>query len=171
MLKRFLEAGRLGAPRGLKGEIRFACWCDSPEFLSGVKKLYTDPAGEKYLEVEKLLPQLGTVVFRGYPDRTAVTPLNGRTLWFDREDVSLPEGVWFNDDLLGTPVKDAESGEVVGALREVEERGGRFLWHIADPDGKREFLFPAAEEYIVSVLPEKEIVVRLIDGMDDWYAI
>lgn len=167
-MKRFLEAGILNSPRGLKGEIRFACWCDSPEFLSGVTKLYLDPEGKRFLEIERFLPHLGTVIFKNYPDRTAVTPLVGRTLWFDRNDVTLPEGVWFNDDLVGTPVKD-ETGKTLGMLREVEERNGRFLWHIAG-EGK-EFLFPAANDLIRSVRPEEEIVITLIEGMDDWYAI
>lgn len=168
-MKRYLEAGRLNSPRGLKGEIRFECWCDDAEFLSGVSRLYLDPDGKRFLEVERYIPHLGTVVFKGYPDRTAVSELTGRTLWFDREDVVLPEGVWFNDDLIGTPVVNDATGETVGTLREVEDRGGRLLWHIAK-DGK-EFLFPAADELIVSIAPSAEIRITMIEGMDDWYEI
>ena len=39
-MRRYLEAGRLNSPRGIKGELRFACWCDSPEFLEGVRGMY-----------------------------------------------------------------------------------------------------------------------------------
>lgn len=168
-MKRFLEAGRLNSPRGLKGEIRFDCWCDSPEFLSGVEKLYLDPEGKRALTVERFLPHLGTVIFREFPDRTAVSSLTGRTVWFDREDVALPEGSWFNDDLIGTPVTDGRTNAVIGTLREVEERGGKILWHVAE--GGKEFLFPAVKDLIVSVKPGEAIVVTLIDGMDEWYAI
>ncbi len=168
-MKRYLEAGRLNSPRGLKGEIRFDCWCDSAEFLSGVTRLYLDPEGKRFLEVERYLPHLGTVMFKGYDDRTAVSVLTGRTLWFDREDVVLPEGSWFNDDLLGTPVFDETSQRTLGRVHEVEERNGRFLWHIRD--GDREFLFPAVSVYLVSVLPGEEVRVRLIDGMENWYAV
>lgn len=168
-MKRYLEAGRLNSPRGLRGEIRFACWCDSMEFLSDVSRLYLDENGERFLEVETYRPHLGTVVFKGYPDRTAVSVLTGRTLWFDREDVTLPEGTWFNEDLLGTPVYDETSECVIGVLQEIEERNGRFLWHIRD--GRREFLFPPVAEYLCSVKPEEEIRVRLIEGMEDWYAV
>ncbi len=168
-MKRYLQAGRLNSPRGLRGEIRFACWCDSMEFLSGVSKLYLDENGERFLEVETYRPQLGTVVFKGYPDRTSVSALVGRTLWFDRKDVTLPDGSWFNQDLIGTPVLDETSGRVIGVLQEIEERSGRFLWHIRD--GRREFLFPPASEYLCSVKPEEEIRVLLIDGMVNWYAV
>lgn len=168
-MKRYLEAGRLNSPRGLKGEIRFECWCDSPEFLSGVTRLYLDSEGKNYLEVDSFLPHLGTVIFKGYADRTAVTSLTGRTLWFDRNDITLPEGTYFNDDLLGTPVFSGETGEKVGLIREVEERSGNLLWHVAD--GSREFLFPAVNHLIVSVIPGEKIVIHLPDGMDNWYAI
>lgn len=168
-MKQFLEAGKLGAPRGLKGEIRFECWCDGPEFLSGVKKLYLDAQGTRFLEPLRFLPHLGTVVFRGYPDRTAVTPLVGKVLWFDRADVPLPEGTYYNDDLIGTPVRSEETGELIGFVRVVEDRGGTPLWHIRKDDGTKEFLFPAAPAFLASVRPGEEIRVHLIDGMDNWY--
>lgn len=31
-MRRYLEAGRLNSPRGIKGELRFECMCDSPGF-------------------------------------------------------------------------------------------------------------------------------------------
>lgn len=168
-MKRFLEAGRLNAPRGLKGEIRFECWCDSPEFLSGVSRLYLDATGTRFLEVERFLPHLGTVIFRGYPDRTAVSALTGRTLWFDREDVVLPEGSWFNCDLIGTPVVEDATGRPVGVIASVEERGGRFLWQVRE--GDQVFWFPAVPAFLVSVHPGEEARVRLIEGMEDWHAV
>ena len=161
-MRRYLEAGRLNAPRGLKGEVRFSCWCDSMEFLSGVKKLYLDPEGKAYLEVEKWLVHLGTVVFKGYGDRTSASSLTGRTLWFDREDVPLPPGGYFNDDLIGTPVFDLRTERTVGRVLSVEERGGQVLWEIGD--GEKTFLFPPAPAYLVSVRPGEEIRVNLIDG-------
>lgn len=168
-MKQFLEAGKLGAPRGLKGEIRFECWCDGPEFLSGVEKLYLDPKGTRFLEPERFLPHLGTVLFKGYTDRTSVTPLVGKVLWFDRSDIVLPEGTYYNDDLIGTAVVSDEDGKTVGFVREVEDRGGTPLWHIRNGDGTREFLFPAAKALLVAVRPGEVIRIHWISGMDNWY--
>lgn len=169
-MKRFLEAGRLNSPRGLKGEIRLECWCDSMEFLAGVSRLYLDKEGTRALEVERFLPHLGTVQFKGYPDRTAVSDLTGRTVWFDRGDVTLPAGSWFNSDLIGTPVAE-EGGREVGKIRDVIERNGAFLWEICDPTEQEAFLFPAVPAFLVSVTPGEQAIVRLIDGMEDWHAI
>jgi len=170
-MKRFLEAGKLGAPRGLKGEIRFDCWCDGYEFLEGVQKLYLDPEGKKALEPERYLPHLGTVIFKGYPDRTAVTPLVGKILWFDREDVSLPEGTYYNADLIGTPVFLEDGKTLVGLIGEVEDRAGCPLWHIRNEEGSREFLFPAAPAFLISVRPGENVRIRWTEGIDNWYDV
>lgn len=170
-MKRYLEAGKLGAPRGLKGEIRFECWCDVYDFLEGVRRLYLDPSGNKFLEPDRLLPNLGTVVFKGYPDRTAVTPLVGKVLWFDREDIELPEGAYYNADLIGVPVFRDGDAEPVGVIGEVDDRGGNPLWHIRNAEGTREFLFPAAGPLLISVEPGRKAVVRWTEGMDNWYDI
>ena len=114
-MKRYLEAGRLNSPRGLKGELRFECWCDDAEFLSGVSRLYLDPDGKRFLEVERYIPHLGTVVFKGYPDRTSASALTGRTLWFDREDVTLPEGTW-DIRINGEDAGDSSLGTAEGTV-------------------------------------------------------
>ena len=103
-MRRYLEAGRLNSPRGIKGELRFACWCDSPEFLEGVRTFYLDAEGMRPLRVVLYRPSIPSLIFEGYEDRSRASQLVNRTIYFDREDVSLPEGVVYNDDLLGLPV-------------------------------------------------------------------
>ena len=120
-MKRFLEAGRLNSPRGLKGELRFECWCDSIEFLSGVKHLYLDPEGKRPLEVKAFRETVSTVIFVGYEDRNSASALTGRTVYFDREDIILPDGVFYNDDLIGVDVINESTGGVIGKLKRIEE--------------------------------------------------
>ena len=163
MKKRFLEAGRLNSPRGLKGELRFDCWCDSVSFLKNVKFLYLDADGKRPLEVKELRESLSTVIFEGYTDRTSASALTGRTVFFDREEIDLPEGVYFNDDLIGLDVIDSESGDVVGRLAEIEEGVASFIYHIK---GEREYVIPAVDEFVLNIDPEKGITVRLIDGAE-----
>ena len=114
-MRRYLEAGRLNSPRGIKGELRFACWCDSPEFLEGVRTFYLDAEGMRPLRVVLYRPSIPSLIFEGYEDRSRASQLVNRTIYFDREDVSLPEGVVYNDDLLGLPVFDTD-GARLGSL-------------------------------------------------------
>ncbi len=162
-MKHFLEAGRLNSPRGLKGELRFDCWCDSVEFLSGVEKLYLDAEGKRFLTVKELRPSLSTIVFEGYEDRSSASALTGRTVYFDRNDIPLPEGVFYNDDLIGLPVRNAETGEIIGKVTRVEEGAASFLYYVS---GEKSYIIPAVDEFIVGTDPEKEITVRLIDGLE-----
>lgn len=153
----------MGAPRGVKGELRFECYCDSPDFLRGVKRLYFDGKGEKSLAVKRYYPSIPSVIFEGREDRQSAAMLTGRTVWFDRDETPLPEGVFFNDDLVGLAVYDADSGEELGVLAEIEEASRGFLYRIK---GEKEYLVPDVDAFIVSRDPEKGIAVRLIEGME-----
>ncbi len=162
-MKKFLEAGVLGAPRGVKGELRFDCWCDSPDFLRSVNRFYFDAEGAKSLAVKRYHPSIPSIVFEGREDRQSAALLTGRKLWFDREDVSLPEGVYFNDDLVGLKVYDAESGEDIGTLTAIEEGNRNFLYRIK---GDKEYLVPAVDAFVKSVSLEKGIGISLIEGLE-----
>ncbi len=162
-MRRFLEAGRLNSPRGIKGEIRFDCWCDSIEFLSGVKYLYLDREGKRPLEVKAFRETVSTVIFVGYEDRNLAASLNGRTVYFDREDISLPEGVFYNDDLIGVSVIDEATNAVIGKLKRIEEGVASDIYYV---EGEKKYVIPAVDEFIVRANPETGIVVRLIDGLE-----
>ena len=162
-MKRCLEAGRLNSPRGLKGELRFECWCDSIEFLSGVKHLYLDPEGKRPLEVKAFRETVSTVIFVGYEDRNSAAALTGRTVYFDREDIILPEGVFYNDDLIGADVIDESTGNVIGKLKRVEEGMASDIYFV---EGEKKYIIPAVSEFIVSADPQSGIVIRLIDGLE-----
>ena len=162
-MRRFLEAGRLNSPRGLKGELRFDCWCDSVSFLSGIKYLYLDKEGTRPLEVLAINESLSTVVFVGYEVREKAATLTGRTVYFDREEIDLPEGVCFNDDLIGLEVTDVESGAVIGRLTKIEEGVASDLYYV---DGEKKYIVPAVDEFIVGIDPSSGIKVRLIDGFE-----
>jgi 16S rRNA processing protein RimM len=162
-MKRFLEAGRLNSPRGIKGELKFSCWCDSPDYLEGVEYLYLDPKGEKRLKIVNYRPNIPSIVFEGYEDRTACAVLTGRTVYFDRYDPALPGDVIYNDDLIGLPVYDAETEENIGTLQRIDETIGGFLYYIAG--GEKEYLMTAVDRYIVSVDLEQGIRVHVDEGL------
>ena len=162
-MKRFLEAGRLNSPRGIKGELKFSCWCDSPDYLEGVEYLYLDPKGEKRLKIVNYRPNIPSIVFEGYEDRTACAVLTRRTVYFDRYDPALPGDVIYNDDLIGLPVYDAETEENIGTLQRIDETIGGFLYYIAG--GEKEYLMPAVDRYIVSVDLERGIRVHVDEGL------
>lgn len=163
-MKRFLEAGRLNSPRGIKGEVRFDCWCDSPDFLVGVERFYLDDKGEKFLKVKSFLPNIPSIIFEGYEDRGIAGNLTGRTVYFDRNDVVLEEGVCFNDDLIGLSVYDFESGELIGTLDRIDE-GIKCNYYFVKGEEKS-YLVPENSEFIKEVRLDSGIKIKLIEGLE-----
>lgn len=162
-MKRYIEAGRLNSPRGIKGEIRFACYCDSPEFLSGVVRLYLDAEGKKPVDVVMYRPSIPSVIFKGYEERELASALNGCTVWFDRDDVKLPEGVYYFCDLIGEPAYNADTGENIGTVADVEEGIGSYYYLIK---GEKNYRVPVVDEYVVKAYPGKGVYIRLPEGLE-----
>ena len=83
-----------------------------------------------------------------------------------REDAQLPKDRYFVADLIGCTVFDADSGRSLGILSEVSQTGANDVWHIQK--NGREYLVPAVEEVIVSVIPEEEkLTIRPMKGIFD----
>ena len=146
MLKRYLEAGRVVSTHGLDGWVRVHPWCDTPAFLSQFEGFY-GPDGGDFLPCEAVKPHknIALAKFRGVDDIDAARRLIGRVLFIDRNDASLPEGSYFEQDLLGLSVVDAETGRVYGTLREVGHAGSNDWYAVATPDGG-EVLIPAIRD-------------------------
>ena len=87
-------------------------------------------------------------------------------LTVNRDDISLPEGRYFVDELIGCTVTDADTGEELGVISDVSKTGANDVWHITK--NGNEYLVPAIESVIVSVDVEKEVaVLRPLKGIFD----
>lgn len=148
-MKQYLEAGKITRTHGVRGELVMEVWADSPEFLRQVKELYFDPKGES---------PAGLVGSRAHKGRLLLTlsgvdsvekgdALRGRVLYLDRDDVRLPEGRFFLEDLIGLKAIDGSTGKAYGTLAEVIPTPANNVYRIVDESG-RDYLFPAVEHMI-----------------------
>lgn len=168
MKKRFLEAGQVVNTHGLKGEVRIMPWCDSPEFLAQFTKLFYKN-GEETAEVEKSRVNKSFVItkFKGIDDINAAMGLIKKVVYIDRETVSLPEGSYFEQDLVGLEVMDAGSGEKYGVIKEVGRTGYNDVYTVAC-EGKQDVLIPALHDVIVSVdIDGGKMLIRPLKGLFD----
>ena len=149
-MKKYLEAGRLGAPRGIRGELRFDCWCDSPEFLCAFKKLYLDESGKTYVDV-KSRPHKNIVLckIKGVDTIEDAERLRGKVVYIDRNDINLEEGVNFVQDLIGLEVRDADTNQVYGKITDVLRTGANDVYEITDKGNK--YLAPVIDDVIVEI--------------------
>ena len=85
----------------------------------------------------------------------------------NRDDVELPEGLHFVQDLIGCAVEDAETHEVYGEIIDVSNNGASDIYEIRKPDGKTVW-FPAVEAFLASTdIDAGKVLVRPIGGMFD----
>lgn len=165
MSGQFLEIGKAVAIQGLKGEIRVEPWCDSAEFLCSFEELYFDK-GKTLVTVEKSRPHKNVVVMKlsGVDTPEAAQALRGKILYMNREDVELPPGTYFIQDLIGLSVEDADSGEVYGTLSEVTSTGANDVYHIKK-DGNV-YLIPAIPDVIEKTdIEGGKLLIHKMEGL------
>ena len=168
MIKKYLETGKIVGTHGIRGMVRVQAWSDSGEFLTNFKRFFLSPDGENELKALKIQPHGGVVLaaFKGIDTVEQAESLRGKILYISRDDITLPEGRYFIDDLLGCEVFDADSGEKYGEISEVSQTGANDVWHIKA--GEKEYLLPAIDEVIVTVDPENErLEIRPMKGIFD----
>lgn len=168
MIKQYLETGKIVGTHGIRGMVRVQPWSDSSEFLTNFKHFYLSANGEGELNTVKIQPHGGVVLisFKGVDSVERAEALRGKTLYICRDDISLPEGRYFIDDLIGCGVFDADSEKKYGVISEVSQTGANDVWHIRS--GEKEYLLPAIDEVIVLVDPENErLEIRPMKGIFD----
>ncbi len=168
MIKQYLETGKIVGTHGIRGMVRVKPWSDSGEFLNNFKRFFLSPDGENELKAVKIQPHGGVVLiaFKGIDTVEQAESLRGKTVYICRDDITLPDGRYFIDDLIGCEVFDADSGEKYGVISEVSQTGANDVWHIKS--GDKEYLLPAIDEVIVTVDPENETLeIRPMKGIFD----
>lgn len=165
-----MEAGKAVSTHGIAGELKFYPWCDSAEVLRGIKKLFLDSEGKRFLEVVsvRVHKNMALIKFKNFNDINESRKLIDRVLYLDRDDIKLDEGAYFVADLLGMRIIDADDPAIeYGTLREVTNNGAHDLYHVALKAGKTG-LIPAVKEMIISMdLDAGVIRIRPVKGLFD----
>ncbi len=166
-MKRYLEAGEFVTTHGVMGELKLYPWSDSPEFVAALPRLYLTADGAKPVEVERVRTHKGMCIvkLRGVESIEEARPYIRKVAYFDRQDVTLPEGRYFVQDIIGCRVVDADTGAEYGRVVNVTHPAASDIYTVRDEQGA-EHLFPAVEEFLKGLDPEHGVVlVRPIEGM------
>jgi 16S rRNA processing protein RimM len=124
----FVAVGRIGPPRGVRGDVFVEPWTDEPaERFAAGSVLRTEPVAAGPLTVEAV--NLGgsklVVHFAGVADRTAAQSLRGVRLVIpasQRPALNDPDE-FYASDLVGLPAR-TESGVQLGTIRDVLSLAG-----------------------------------------------
>ena len=159
--KAYIEAGKIVNTHGVAGEVKIEVWLDSPQLLKRCGRLFLDGREMEILS-GKIQKQFLIVKLSGVEDLNAAMALKGREVQIARDDVRLPRGSFFLQDILGARVLD-EQGAEIGVLTEVLERPASNVYVV---QGETEHLIPAVPAFILSTDVDAGVIrVRLIEGM------
>ena len=160
----------IGAPHGVKGEVRAKAHTDDPLALEAYGPL-RDGAGGTY-EVLSVRTAKTVAVLRltGVRTREAAEALKGTSLYIERQrlpDEELEEDEFFQADLIGLAVNDA-AGKSYGEIRAIHDFGGGDILDLSG-DGKRTVMIPFSEAAVTEIdLAAGHVTVDPVAaGLDD----
>ena len=166
-MQEYLPACKIVTTHGVRGEMKALPLCDGAAFLSGFKTLYAtaDGAGPRRLLGVRAQGNMLLVRLEGVADMDAARALVGQVFYIDRADAKLPRGHYFQADLLGCRLIDAESGRDYGEITQVSHPGAQDIYTVACPDGSTA-LFPAVKPFLVKIcIEDRKVLVSPIPGM------
>lgn len=159
--RELVAVGRVGRPRGVRGECFVEPWTDDPDerFAVGAV-LTTDPTTVGPLTVAAASTAGGKLVvrFEGIDDRDAVMALRGVRLLIaaeDRPPLADPDE-FYDTDLVGLQARTT-SGEPVGPVVDVLHAGGAD-YLVVDMDG-REVLVP----FVAAIVPGVDVAGGVVE--------
>ncbi len=159
--QQYIEAGKIVNTHGVAGEVKIEVWLDSPQFLRRFPRVFINGTEKKLLS-GKVQKSFLIAKLEGVDDVNAAMTLKGKTIAVDRNDVRLPRGTFFVQDILGASVVD-ENGTEIGKLTDVLERPAHNIYVV---QGEKEHLIPAVPEFILKTDAEAGVItVHLIEGM------
>ncbi len=156
-------------PRGIRGEMLAISQTDVPGRLENLKRVQAQLAdgSDVEVDVESVWEYRGGWVFKfaGVDSIDAADRFRRADLWVPlAERAELPEGEYFQSDLVGCMIIDRETGRDMGLVHGFQHYGGPPLLEVK-VDG-REVLIPFVPQICLTVdLQVKQIRVDLPAGL------
>lgn len=161
---------RIVRARGNRGEVLAELHTDFPDRFEGLREVLVEFADGRRrtftLDGSWEYRGMRVLKFAGVDTIDAAQALAGA--WVELEAdrrLPLPEGSYYDDDLVGCSVRDAAGG-FLGVVADVLHYSGNDLLEVRGPDG--DFLVPAVAAIVLEVsIVRKEILVSLPEGLVD----
>ncbi|MBQ8523759.1 MAG: 16S rRNA processing protein RimM [Clostridia bacterium] len=170
-INKYLLCARAVGTHGVSGTLRLENHTDSPKVLAKLKTMYYKDKSGEYIpvKIEKASVQKEAVLAKldVLSSLEEAITWKGREFYAAREDFRLRRGEWFIADVIGLPVFDAESKEMLGYVKEVMTGRIQDIYVIDDVNGGT-FMVPHVSDFIKEVKVEGDdagVYVSLIDGM------
>jgi len=164
----YIECGKIVNTHGCHGGVKLESWCNSPDDLAELKRVFLLSAGtyrEHIVKKASVFKQFVLMELSGICDMDAAMLLKNQTVYAVKEDFSLEEGEYFLADLIGLSVIDAKNGKLYGKVTDIINRGASDLYVVMTDKGER--YLPVVDEFIDHVDLTVGIYVTPIEGLLD----
>lgn len=163
MVLDFITAGRIVNTHGIRGEIKILPQGVDAAILQHLKTIYID--GEpRTVFASRIHKGCLLAKLPGVDDMDAALALKNKAVTIRRRDVTLPEGIYFDEELIGLTAYDAETGAVLGTLEEVMDYPAHKVYAVRG--GKDEYLIPAVPAFVKAIdLTGNTIQIHVWEGM------
>ena len=166
--------GRIGKPRGLKGEVRVFPLTDQVERFENLTSCYLeDEAGNVLMKLDlanvRIVQNQVSLVFKQMFNREAADKITGLYLSVDRSDaIDLPDDSFFIPDLIGCDVYDQSYG-YLGMISDIQQYSNADVVTVKDK-GKKDLLYPNLKSIVQNIdLERKRVDVNLPNGLYEIY--
>lgn len=149
--------GKIGAARGLNGELKLIPLTDFEDRFDNLKEVDVDG---KILQID-YVKQIGKnliIRFKGYEIREAAQKLTNKMLRVDKSQAApLAEGEFYTFDIVGLEVHDLNDNKL-STVTEVLKTGSNDVIVTKNEDG-REILIPALKRIVKKIDIENKIMI------------
>ena len=169
MKNKYLECGQITRAHGITGSMLVNHFCDDAEVFMALKTVYLKEGNEyKAIKVKKSAPYKNSVIVTldGITTPEQVVSLRMKTLYADREDIITDENDFFIVDLIGLEVRDFNTNELYGTLKDVINQGCTDIYVISR-ENKPDAYVPVVEEFVKEISLETGIKISPIEGLID----
>jgi 16S rRNA processing protein RimM len=166
----FIAIARIARTRGNRGEVLADLYTDFPDRFNALEEVWLEFADGHRIRaaVEDTWAHKGRIVlkFAGIDNISAAEAFVGCWVQLPAgEAVELPEGTYFDHDLVGCSVRDTH-GNQLGMVEEVLRIAGNSQLVVRSPG--REYLIPAVDSICTRIsIAEKLILIDPPEGLMD----
>lgn len=155
-----ITIGKIGAPFGVKGEMRIQSLTDFPDRFFDMKEI---TVGEKIFKIDRIREDNKSILIKlseiKTPEDAAL--LRGKIITVSKDEVApLSEGEYYTFDIIGLNVYSTEN-EPLGVVQNVLKTGSNDVYEVKDEAG-REMLIPALKKVVKLIdIANKKMVVEM----------
>ncbi len=166
----YIKTGTAVNTHGLKGELKIKSCSDFDEIRYRRDNTVYLLSGGEYVPFRvatfRMHKNDPLVSFRGYQDINLIEKYKGCDVFIAAADRhKLPEGEYYEDELIGLRAFDQEGNDVGEVISAEETRGAQKNLRIRMDDG-REFLLPDIPQFVLKVdISEGKMTVRMDEGL------